>query len=113
MKNTYSIDMSDEDNSMHLSKDGGPTICTDFHAAAGLADFLRLCEDANIGASSREPKADPKEKELKDKIMEILLSCDREWEFYDERTCHVEKGKDFDYDVAADRIAKFIVTLPK
>lgn len=60
-----------------------------------------------------DPKVNPKEKELKDKIMEILLSCDREWEFYDERTCHVEKGKDFDYDVAADRIAEFIVTLPK
>jgi len=45
----YVITSSDEDNSMHLSKDGGPTICTDFHSSAPLDDFVKLCEDANNG----------------------------------------------------------------
>lgn len=60
----YTIDLSDEDNTMHLSKDGGPTICTDWNSAAPLEDFLKLAEHANIGASISESKADPKEKEL-------------------------------------------------
>jgi len=50
----YTIDLSDEDNTMHLSKDGGPTICTDWNSAAPLQDFLKLAEDANNGINLLE-----------------------------------------------------------
>lgn len=56
----YTIDLSD-DGDMHLSKDGGPTICTDRNAATPLNEFLELCENANAGISLKEENIKLKE----------------------------------------------------
>lgn len=51
-----------------------------------------------------EPKADPKEKELKDEIMEILLASHVKYDIYHEFSGHWEKAKDFDYDMACQKL---------